>query len=178
MDAQASWDWRVQMWQALLPEVPRHLLLGKGFAITHEDYEMMGWNSPFQTVDASQQGLALSYDYHNGPLSVIIPFGIWGCLAFLWFLAAGIHVLYINYRYSNPALQIVNTFLFAAFVMQAIYFLLIFGDFSSGMLWFTGTLGLSVSLNGGVCRPSKTTVSRPQFEKIRNPVELKSSPAG
>ena len=60
LSAQDSLNWRIEMWKALLPQVPRHLLLGKGFAITHEDYEMMGWNSPFQTVDASQQGLALS----------------------------------------------------------------------------------------------------------------------
>ena len=25
--------------------------------------------------------MALSYDYHNGPLSVLIPFGIWGGIA-------------------------------------------------------------------------------------------------
>jgi hypothetical protein len=174
-DAQGSLDWRVQMWKALLPQVPRYLLLGKGLAITPDDYEMMGRNSPFQAVDPSQQGAALAFDYHNGPLSVIIPFGIWGCLAFLWFLAAGIRVLYTNYRYSDPALQTVNRFLFAAFVTQTIYFLLFFGDFSSGMLGFTGTLGLSVSLNGGVRRPFRTMPSKPQFEKIQNPTDMRPS---
>ena len=41
-DAQASLDWRIEMWKALLPQVPPHLLLGKGYAITPEDYRNDG----------------------------------------------------------------------------------------------------------------------------------------
>ena len=77
------------MWKALLPQVPPHLLLGKGYAISMEDFEMMGRDVAFRSVDASQQGLALAGDYHNGPLSVVIPFGIWGVIAFLWFASPG-----------------------------------------------------------------------------------------
>jgi hypothetical protein len=28
-------------------------------------------------------------DYHNGPLSILIPFGLFGMIAFLWLLGAG-----------------------------------------------------------------------------------------
>jgi len=31
-------------------------------------------------------GAELAGDYHNGPLSVIIPFGVFGVIAFVWFL--------------------------------------------------------------------------------------------
>ena len=173
-DAQNTLNWRVDMWRALLPQVPQHLLLGKGFAITHEDDEMMGWNSPFQTVDPSQQGLALSFDYHNGPLSVVLPFGIWGVIAFLWFMAASLRVMYCNFRYGDPSLQTYNTFLFADFFITFLLFF-IGGALATDMMRFTGFVGLSIAINGGVCHPSKTTVSRPQPEKTQNPRDMRPS---
>ena len=35
--AEDTVDWRVNMWKALLPQVPKHLLLGKGLAISPEE---------------------------------------------------------------------------------------------------------------------------------------------
>ena len=177
LSAQDTLNWRIEMWKALLPQVPRHLFLGKGFAITPEDYEMMGWNSPFQTVDASQQGLALSYDYHNGPLSVLIPFGIFGAIGFLWFLVAGLRVMYCNFRYGDPSLRIYNTFLFADFFITFLIFF-IGGGLATDMMRFAGFVGLSIAINGGVRRPPKTTAPSPQFGKIQNPTNLQPSPAG
>ena len=177
LSAQDTLNWRIEMWKALLPQVPRHLFLGKGFAITHEDYEMMGWNSPFQTVDASQQGLALSYDYHNGPLSVLIPIGIFGAIGFLWFLVAGLRVMYCNFRYGDPSLRIYNTFLFADFFITFLIFF-IGGGLATDMMRFAGFVGLSIAINGGVRRPPKTTAPSPQFGKIQNPTNLQPSPAG
>ena len=80
MDAEASTQWRLDMWSALLPEVPKYLLLGKGYSFSQETFnESMGNGATFQhTIDASQNPLALSSDFHSGPLSVVIPFGIWG----------------------------------------------------------------------------------------------------
>jgi O-Antigen ligase len=154
-EAQASLGWRIQMWTALLPEVPRHLLLGKGYAITEEDYEMMG-PTAFREADPSQQGLALSGDYHNGPLSVILPFGIWGVIAFLWFLIAGWWALHHNYRYGDPALRTINTALFALFIAKVIYFFFVFGALAGDMVILGSYVGLSVALNGGVSRrPAK-----------------------
>lgn len=168
LSAQDSSDWRVQMWKALLPQVPQHLLLGKGYAITHEDYEMMGWNSPFQAADASQQALALSFDYHNGPLSVALPFGIWGAIAFLWFMAASLRVVYCNFRYGDPSLRTINTFLWADLLYLFGSFVFLVGAFSDDMMRFIGPLGLSIAIDGGVCRPFKTTDLNHSTEKIPN----------
>ena len=41
-EAQGSLDWRIEMWKALLPQVPQHLLLGKGYAISQEDWQLIG----------------------------------------------------------------------------------------------------------------------------------------
>ena len=169
LDAQESSDWRIRMWQGLLPQIPQYLLLGKGYVISPMDYNfVMGPEASIRSTFAENQGLALSEDFHNGPISVVIPFGIWGCLAILWFLAAGIRVTYLNYRYSDPALQTANTLLFAAFLMHTIFFMLIFGDFSADMPMFCGLLGLSVSLNGGVRRRVR----------VVQPVRQKEGPRG
>jgi hypothetical protein len=115
----------------------------------------MGPQASVQNTFAEDQGLALAEDYHSGPLSVVIPLGIWGAIAFLWFLIAGVRVVYANYHYGDPALNTANSFLLAAFVAQIIFFLFVFGDLSNDMLKFCGLLGLSVSLNGGMCRPAR-----------------------
>src|SRR6202142_3862672 len=151
MDAQGSADWRFNMWQALLPQIPQYLLLGKGYVISPLDYQfVMGPQASIRNTFAENDAMALAEDFHSGPLSVIIPFGIWGCIAFLWFMAAGIRVVYCNYRYGDPELQTVNSFLLAAFVAQTVFFFFVAGAFNSDMLKFCGLLGLSVSLNGGM----------------------------
>jgi Na+/proline symporter len=135
---------------------------------------MMGWNSPFQAVDASQQGLALSFDYHNGPLSVVLPFGIWGVIVFLWFMAASLRVVYCNFRYGDPSLQTINTFLWAILLFQFGGFMF-GGAFANDMMRFIGPLGLSIAINGGVCRPFRTTDLNHPTEKIRNSGDMQLS---
>jgi hypothetical protein len=34
-------------------------------------------------------------DFHNGPLSLVLPFGLSGVIGFIWFLVAGGRVLYL-----------------------------------------------------------------------------------
>jgi hypothetical protein len=150
MDAEGSSQWRIDLWESILPQVPTHLLLGKGYTITREDYQMMGYNTSFKAVDASQQGHALAYDYHNGPLSVIIPFGIWGAFGFCWFVAIAIWALIRNYRFGDPALKVINSFLLAAFLQKTLMFFSIFGALNSDMAGFAGLLGLSIAMNKGV----------------------------
>jgi hypothetical protein len=157
-ESQATLDWRYKLWTSLLPMVPKHLLLGKGYAITAEDWETIGKDSAFKTVDPSQQGLALSTDYHNGWLSVIIPFGIWGTIAFLWFLITSGWALYANYRRSDPALKMANTLLLALFLKTAVDFF--GGALSSHMVYFAGVIGFSISLNGGVRLPVRAPLPR------------------
>ena len=170
-EAQDSIDWRVNMWKALWPQVPQYLLLGKGLAISPEEYnEMMGASTlatAAASFDPSQNALALSYDYHNGPLSVIIPFGIWGCIAFVWFLAAGFRVLQCNFRYGDPSLQTINTFLFVAYLAYIFQFVFMGGSVTLDVAKFAGVIGLSVALNGGMCQPAPRPV--PEKETLLQP---------
>jgi hypothetical protein len=172
-EAGGSLDWRLDMWKALLPQVPHYLLLGKGYAWSHMDLELLtGSDAAVKGTFAENQPSALSGSYHNGPLSVVMTFGIWGVITLVWFWIAGIRVVYNNHRYGDPALRTVNTFLLIAFVARIIFFILIFGDVGSDMLIFGGFLGLSVSLNGGVCRPApqpaRATSKFQAFDDIRS----------
>jgi hypothetical protein len=153
--AEDSSNWRFDMWKALLPQIPQHLLLGKGYAVNRRDIDWLSGNNTaiYHTFDENQL-YALNGNYHSGPLSVILIFGLWGVVGLLWFWWAAVWVLYNNYLHGNPALRTVNTLLLVVFVARIIFFLFIFGDFNSDMQYFAGWLGLSVSLNGGVCRPA------------------------
>jgi O-antigen ligase len=150
-DAQASIDWRVDLWKAAWPEVPKYLFVGKGYSLDPLDTDM--------TTQAARMGLVPSYEealyagnYHNGLLSILIPFGLLGTIAFVWLLVAGVKVLYCNYRYGDARLRMVNTTLFSFFLTQSLFFFIVFGAFNVQIVVFLGTLGMSVSLNNGVCR--------------------------
>ncbi len=164
-DAEASNEWRLQMWRLLIPQIPQYLLKGKGYAIDPTDLYMSEQLSTYGWADSNDTAL-LAGDYHSGPLSVIIPFGIFGAIGFLWFLGAAIRGLYFNYRYGDPSLQRINTFLLAYFVAKTIFFFAIFGAFSSDLFTFVGLIGLSISLNGGI-KQKKAVVSRMDFP-VRN----------
>ena len=153
-EAENSLEWRIKIWQAVLPQVPQYLLLGKGLAMTHEelDYSLEQQSGSMRAASSDQEGLALSGDYHSGPLSVIIPFGIWGTVIFLWLLGAAGRVIYRNWRYGDPELRIINTFLLALFVAKVLVFFFIFGGFAGDVQMFAGYVGLSISLNGGVAK--------------------------
>lgn len=162
MSAEDSSNWRYDMWKALLPQVPKYLLLGKGYAITMEDNEFMGTDTAFHSVDASQGGLALSSDYHSGPLSVVLPLGIWGVIAFLWLMFASLRVVYYNFRYGDEPLRTINTYLWAYYLYLSFRFIFLVGALTSDMICFASTIGFSIALNGGVCRPTPQPVQARQ----------------
>src|ERR1039457_6220816 len=96
LSAEASSEWRIKMWQILLPEVPHYFWLGKGFQANTSEF--------VSTIITQRQGIGgdseaqmMAGDFHIGPLSVIIPFGIWGAIGWFWFFAAGLRGLAFNY---------------------------------------------------------------------------------
>jgi hypothetical protein len=176
--AQGSTDWRVEMWQALLPQIPTYLLLGKGYAIHSEDFAAMGMDTAIHnSADAADQGLAISGDYHSGPLSVILPFGIWGVIAFLWFIYVSMRVVYRNFRYGDPKLRTANTFIFTTYTVAVFTFFFIAGALNSEMQQFTALLGLSVAINQGVCRVPVRSVQNIPFKRKTVKALSKPQPA-
>jgi hypothetical protein len=173
LSAEDSLDWRLRMWHDLWPKVPDYLLLGKGYSISQLDMEMIGRgslaNGYASTLDASQDALAISGDYHSGPLSTLIPFGIWGAIGILWLMAAGLRVLYQNYKYGDLELKTVNTLFLAFYVEHIIGFFFLFGAFQSDVGEFAKVVGFSVALNWGVRKPNvrPATIAVSHFKHVR-----------
>ncbi len=152
MNADGTSEWRLEMWREILPQVPRHLFNGAGYALNSDEFYMVGREVASGQV-GSYESASTSGDYHNGPLSVVMPFGLAGVLGFCWFLWSGIAVLRRNFRYGDPGLRNLNTFLLAYFIVRVIGFFFVFGSLHSDMMVFAGLIGLSICLNGGVCQP-------------------------
>lgn len=150
-NAQASSEWRLSMWKLLLAELPDHLLLGKGYAVDPTEMYLMQ-ESVLRGLAPTYEYALVAGDYHNGPLSVIVPFGIWGAITFLWFCLAGLWVLYKNWKNGPSELKFINTFFLAYFTARFIFFMVFFGALNGDLVVFTALLGLNISLNGGVCR--------------------------
>jgi hypothetical protein len=152
LDAQSTLDWRLQIWKIVFPEIPKYLWVGKGFAYSGVD--------SYLTQEAIQRGMVAAYEetlisgnYHSGILTLIIPFGLWGTIGFVWFCLAGLKVLYRNYRSGDSHLRAINTFLLSLFVGRLIFYTIFYGQFDQDLMIFTGIVGLSIALNGASSRP-------------------------
>ena len=105
VDAKASSDWRFDMWAVVFQELPKYLIVGKGYAIDPDEITAAADAARMGTSISEFEGSMIAGDYHSGPLSVIIPFGIAGSVAFIWILIAGYRVLHSNYRYGDARLR-------------------------------------------------------------------------
>jgi hypothetical protein len=168
MSAEASSDWRVEMWKSLLPDIPHYFFLGKGLVFDSNDMAMF-FTFGNQVGGEVGGGSQIASDFHNGPLSLIIPFGIWGVLAFLWFLIASMKILWKNYKYGEADLHKINTFMLCYFIAKTIMFMFIFGGFYSDLVSFAGIIGMSISLNRGMATKSlpSTQASQIVFNRFR-----------
>jgi hypothetical protein len=124
------------------------------------------------TQEAQRRGFYSSYEttlingnYHSGPLTLIIPFGILGVLAFAVFCWNSLRLLWSNYRFGEASMARTNTFLLAYFTGRLVFFLIFYGQFDADLMLFTGTVGLSICLNGGVRnRPDHWRAASPSAE--------------
>ncbi|HEV2694995.1 MAG TPA: O-antigen ligase family protein [Verrucomicrobiae bacterium] len=153
MDADGSRAWREKMWSDVWPKVPQYLLLGKGYALHAEDFALMGGGA-FEglgaNLDASEQGLAISGDYHSGPLSTLMPFGIWGAISYVWVALATLFALYRNYRYSDADIKTVNTYFLAIGICQIFGFFFLFGSYAYDIGNLAKLAGWSIAFNWGI----------------------------
>jgi hypothetical protein len=170
LNAMGSTEWRFQMWGLVAKEVPRYLWFGKGYAIDPTDLYLMG--------ESIKRGYASDYefsikagDYHNGPFSILIPFGIWGFLAFYSFIFHSIRVLWRNMRHGDEQLRRINTVLFSIFVARSFFFTVLFGALESDLWILCSIVGLSLSLNGGMRGPVRLPAIKyqPRPAQVRRP---------
>lgn len=161
-DAEASSAWRFQMWRLLWTQVPEYLWLGKGYSLDPMDL--------YFSQESLRRGFIQNYetamiagDFHSGPLSLLISFGVPGTVAFMAFVFVGWRVVRGNYHTGPPDLRRINTFIYAYFLCRVSFFFLVFGDFAIDLFHLTGLVGASVALNGVAGRqlPAPAPVSVP-----------------
>ena len=113
----------------------------------------------------------VSGNYHNGFLTLIIPFGLAGFLAFVWFCVAAFRLLVRNYRHGDPALKKLNTFLLTYFVGRLFFYSVFYGQFDLDLMVFTGVVGLSIAINRGAREGAVKPVRRAEAagEAVRIP---------
>jgi hypothetical protein len=163
-DAKASTGWRHEMWADVWKDVPKYLIIGKGYSVDPEVIYMANL-ATHEGAAPAYEGAMVVGNYHNGPLSVLIPFGILGMIGFVWVLIGGYRVLYANLRFGDARLRLINGVLLSYYLAYCISFFFIFGAFNSELNYFLGICGFSVSLNGGVRRraaPKRQPIPAPQ----------------
>jgi len=148
-DAETSSEWRFQMWRLLWQQVPQYLWVGKGFALDPTDLYFVQ-ESLRRGFIQSYEGAMISGEFHSGPLSLLINFGLPGTVTFIAFLGAGWHVVRRNHRHSPPELLAINRFVHAFYLCRVCFFFGVYGDVGLDLAYFTGLVGVSVALNGGV----------------------------
>jgi hypothetical protein len=182
MDAEGSSEWRFRIWRAILPKVPDYLLLGKGYALSKDDYQDIGQGTfaalNRSHIDASDESLAISGDYHSGPLSTLIAFGIWGAIGIIWLMAATTFVVYRNYRYGPAELQTFNTFMLAQCISAIVIFFFVFGAFQNDVGNFAKLAGFSIAMNWGIAkRPPRTAYNPAIHQSAKSLPSPSSQPA-
>jgi hypothetical protein len=166
-DAQQSTEWRVRIWRRTWAEAPQYFLRGKGYGLDTRDLEMAQFRSRTRIGslagdDAIGEGSELAGDYHSGPLTILVPFGLPGVIGVVWFWIAGWRLLVRNYRHGPEELKTINTCLLALYCARVFHFIVIFGSLHAEFGYFTGILGVSVALNGAAVRvPKEEEVTEP-----------------
>lgn len=125
LSASQTIDWRLRVWQEAVVEIPRYLLIGKGYAydeaLVYSAWQM-GWEAWEWPV--------LQIAYHNGPLSLLIGIGVPGLLVGIGFLVAAT-ARYAKLRstdWAEPDLQRMYGVFFVWFIVYAFVFVFLYGD--------------------------------------------------
>jgi O-antigen ligase len=167
-DATGTANWRLDLWRAALPVVPDYLFLGKGYLFDSTDL-MLTQIAMSRATYFVDEGALIHGNYHSGILTLLITFGLPGFGVFLWLLWRIWQVLYANYRWGDPSIKTANTFLLVSFLARTVFFFTLYGQFDLDLIIFTGLLGMSVSLNGGIRRSSDRRVE-PETPASAEPV--------
>ncbi len=154
VNAEDSTEWRINMWKMVLPEVRAHLWVGKGYAINPMDLHLANESVRRGFMQTFEPAM-LAGEYHSGPLSILIPFGIPGFILMIWFVAGIWLYLWRAVKHGRKELRPVNIFLISYITSKALFFILVYGSFSQDLQVFAGLGGLAVAMNGGLGRNRK-----------------------
>ena len=135
---ESSTDWRVEMWiQALTTN--RYIsdkVMGDGFGMNRAQiaaYQRAATRGAISNED-SQEHMAISGDFHSGPISTIRVVGYVGlCFAYMMMIAMALHSVRLIRRAKGTPLFEPTLFFLMPVVFEPMWFSFVFGAYS---MWF------------------------------------------
>jgi len=120
-------DWRIEVWKGALHEIPKHLLLGKGFTFNVAAF-MYGQVSIYDWA-------LLNSTYHSGPLSTLILSGLPGTFSLIGIQLALLirHGRERGREWANPQLKSCHLAFYAYLITEMIIFWFVYGDIASSI---------------------------------------------
>jgi hypothetical protein len=175
-DAEASTEWRLQMWKEI-PKSSRYIhnrLMGDGFGFTRAELLAME-RQQFRTGELSQEDSLIIGAFHNGPLSTVRYVGFFGFLLYYGLLiCAAVNGARLIRAAAGTDFYPIALFIGVWLVWEPINFVAIFGSYDSGLpntIFSIGmlkmvrnSLRLSRHVQRGNVRPAST--ARPVGEPV------------
>lgn len=154
VDANVSVLWRFGIWDMAMAELPRYLLVGKGFAFDGQALQS------YMVMRDSQLYMFIAHNYHSGPLSLLLDLGAGGFVTATGFMLCVLGYGYRGYlgmrQYAPPFLFRAYCALYAYLVYAILAFYLIYGDARSTLMeifLFAGILQILRSQYGRPAAP-------------------------
>jgi len=142
-DAEASTDWRLQMWAVMLSSnrYIQNRVFGDGFGVTKRDMDTIS-RLTTHAADA-QESTMITGGVHSGPLSTIRVAGYVGLVIFLilTFQIASLAVRLIR-RAEGTSLEPMAFFIGLPLIYEPFNFIFIFGGFDASLPQTVFSLGL------------------------------------
>ncbi len=143
LDAEFSSRWRLRIWEeALRSEVRPHLLVGRGMCFDPNRLIPQFGRHVDEWVET--QNYVTNGNFHSGPLSSLVSFGLPGFLCLLVFMISSVvkHLRIQRMEWHDPTLRHIHLVFTCYFVYFSVAFYLIYGDLSHFMVRYLSILCL------------------------------------
>jgi len=125
LSARTTVHWRLELWRRGIREVPRYLVLGKGYTYSQAEIEALA-----QSAYYHEEWAVVQSAYHNGVLSLLIGLGLPGLVFGLMLL---LHIRMQHHRllraeWHSPMLQHLHVVFFCAYTVHLLVFFTLYGD--------------------------------------------------
>jgi hypothetical protein len=135
IDAIHSARWRFQIWETVLQtEVRPHLIVGRGFCF--DPNRLIPQYGTFVDEWSETQNNVTNTNFHSGPLSSLVLFGLPGFISLLVFMLSSSfkHLRIHRLEWHDPMLRHIHFVFLCYHLYSTISFYLIYGDLS---IWMT-----------------------------------------
>lgn len=165
MNAASTTGWRYEMWIMMFKEMPKYLLVGKGFTFSSKDVMnvMVGSLDEFSAIMASR-------NYHNALLGTIMDLGLPGLITALGFIVSVVALELKRTRapWNSQQLQHYHRVFFAGFIAQIIVYYILAGGMNTYTTFFVWVIVME-----GLARADAALEAKPTEPVKPSPSDLK-----